>query len=429
MTRRNANSTEASILERVGLNDPAVQNAPDDFDGDDDDQQGDDDDGSQTQQNEADDDSSQEPQSRRGRQQDEVEDDGFQTVSFRARARKNSDDQSTQGTGQRGKQQQQAPVIDPKTGKPVKGQQQQQQPQQLPQQFADPLEHRGRYKTDQKGNILNEQGAIIARAGNERRLFEKARALDSRLQVASREVETHRSQVEKLTHQLADTKLLNGQPAAMGLSMEEAYTGLRLVQMYKGDPGQFFKYVVDQMTKAGHDVAKFGQAAGAAVNPSPEAVQALIRQTIASELGPLKQNTQQQQQDRAADDAAMKEALEFFDNFPDAQIHEDVLARLIESDPRLSPEAAYWKLKSICAEQDFDFSQPLRPQFEARSAQGSQQQQRQQQQPRTQQRRPMPNGRGADGAVRERKESLAAPDENWDVIIRQSMQENGFGQR
>lgn len=325
-----------------------------------------------------------------------------------------SDDQrNAQRDGKQSKGTKETAVIDPKTGKPVQQQQQ--------AQFADPLAHKGNWRVDAKGNVVNREGHIVAKAGNERRLFEKGRALEKRLEVAARETDGMRGALKKLTDAAADAKVLEGQPRALGLSAEESYMGLRLVSMYKKDAGEFFRYVVAQMTKAGHDVSKLTGSGGAVVSPDPAAIQELIKREISTALGPITQTRQRAEEEARVNDDVMRQTQEFFDRNPDADIHEEVLARMLAQDENLSLDAAYWKLKAFAADNGFNFDEPLQAQVDAaRNANGNGQQRRQQQRGK-----PMPAGRGSTASVT-RNEPKFSHDSSWDDIIKTTMRENGI---
>jgi hypothetical protein len=336
-------------------------------------------------------------------------------VNVRKGDSQGSDDQrDASRDGKHSKGAKEAPVLDPKTGKPI---------QQQQAQFADPITHKGNWRVDAKGNVINREGHIVAKAGNERRLFEKGRALEGRLQVAQRETQGMQAALKKLTDAAADAKVLEGQPRALGLSAEESYMGLRLVSMYKKDAGEFFRYVVAQMTKAGHDVSKLTGNGGAVVSPDPAAIQDLIRREISTALGPITQTRQRADEDARTNDEVMQQTQAFFNNHVDAEIHEEVLARMLAADDNLSLDAAYWKLKAFAADNGFNFDEPLQAQVDAaRNANGNGQPRGQQQQGR----RPMPAGRG--GAVPvTRNEPKFSHDSSWDDIIRTTMRENKVG--
>lgn len=348
-------------------------------------------------------------------QEDGQEDDGFTTVNLRQDTGKGgTDKRDASGDSKHAKGTQKDAVIDPKTGKPVKQEQQ--------QQLADPLAHKGNWRVDNKGNVINREGQILARAGNERRLFEKGRKLEERLQVAGREVEGLRAQMKKLTDAAADAKVLEGVPKSLGLTPEESYMGMRLVNMYKKDAGEFFRYVVAQMTKAGHDVSKLTGNGGAAIAPDPAAIQELIRREISGALGPITQTRQRAEEEARVNDDALRQSQEFFERHSDAEIHEEVLARMLMQDENLSLDAAYWKLKAFAADNGFDFNEPLQEQVDARRSANGNGKQRQQQQQRG---KPMPAGRGSAVPVT-RNEPKFSHDSSWDEIIQATMKENGI---
>lgn len=346
--------------------------------------------------------------------------DGTQSVRSNDRD-SNSSEPASQGGGQNGQRQTQQgnkapakPVIDPKTGKPVT--QQQQQPK-----YADPTQPQGQLRTDSKGNLINAKGEIVARSGQERRLFDKARGLEHTVSLRDRELTAHKTQIEKLTRELADAKVLNGQPAAMGLTNPEAYIGLQLVQKYKSDPAEFIKFVVAKMTEAGHDVDKLMGGKGTFA-PSAQTLVEVVRHEIAGALQP---RTQQPTQEQIAEADAEEEYERFMSVHPDAHIHEDALSRLLQADESLSLETAYYKLQNWAIKNAFDWNLPLGPQIEAKAKGGKQQQNGNGNgNGNNGQRRPMPNGRAANAGTVQPQQQQFSHASSWDEIINSSIAEN-----
>jgi hypothetical protein len=299
-------------------------------------------------------------------------------------------------------------------------QQQQQAPQQ---QFADPNKPVGQLGVDKRGNLINQQGQIVARAGSERRLFEKAQRFETQLNAQRKLNEKTTNDLQRAVTEIKGMREVIGLGESMRMTTQEAMLGLRMVDMYKKDPGEFFKYVLTQVTAAGHDVAKLLPEAGAAA-VSAEGIQRLIQRELQQALGPVKDTRAEQQRQQQVNADVEKEYNEFIDRFPDAVTHEETIARLIQAEPNLSLDAAYYRLQAFAAKNGLDFSLPLKAQIEARGRSGTQNNvPRQQQQPQRQQ-RPMPGGRGAAPVVNNQPKFGA--DASFDDIIKSSLREHGI---
>ncbi len=127
----------------------------------------------------------------------------------------------------------------------------------------------------------------------------------------------------------------------------------------------------------------------------------------------------EQKQETSVDD----EVNQFFAKYPDAQLHETVLANIITSFPTLSLEQAYHQLKTQVNENGYDWSKPLGPQAALRQAANKQQTQ---EKPKADD-PPLINGRASSPAIVEREPvDTFGSSETYDDIIRGAMRETGF---
>lgn len=295
-----------------------------------------------------------------------------------------------------------------------------QQPQQ--EQFADPNKPTGQLGVDRKGNLVNQQGQIVARAGSERRLFEKSARLETQLTATKKLNEKATQDLQRAVQEVQGMRQVYGLGESLRMTTQEAMLGLRMVDMYKKDPSEFFKYVLTQVTAAGHDVSKLLPEAGAAA-VSPEGIQKLIQRELQQALGPVRETREADARQQKIDADIEIEYNQFVERFPDAPIHEDVIARLIQDDTNLTLDAAYYRLQAFAYKNGLDFSLPLKPQIEARSKSGNTQRNAPPPQQRTQQ-RPMPGARGAAPVVNNQPRFSA--DSSFDDIINSSLREHGI---
>lgn len=296
---------------------------------------------------------------------------------------------------------------------------QQQQPAQ-PQQLADPNKPQ-QVRVDKNGNLVNAQGQIVARAGSERRLYEKSARLETQLKQEKTARQNDRELLQRAATEIKGMREVYGMANDLRMSTREAMMGLTLVDKFKKDPVDFFKYVLTQMAAIGQDVSKLAPELGAAA-VSPDGIKQLIQQELRGALGPVRETREQDTREQRAIQDAEVEYTAFVERFPDVTTHEDVIARLIQDDEHLSLDAAYYKLKSFAAEQRLDFSRPLKPQIEARQRSGNTQN-NSARNVRTQQ-RPMPNGR-ANAPVVSSQPRFSA-DSSYEDIIMSSLRENGI---
>lgn len=303
--------------------------------------------------------------------------------------------QGTERTGTQGREGGQAQ----QTGQP--GQQQGQTPdpsQQLTSQY--------RLGSDAQGNLVDGQGNIVARAGKERRLWERVQRYEHF------EVPELRKQVEQLTQQQAQTQVLNNVPQQLGLSNEDVLQGMRLIASYKKDPVATINYILTEARAAGHNIQ--GQDQG-------RIDLAAVSRLLDERLKPITEDRAAHQRQQEVQAQAEREYNDFITRFPDAVPHEDVIARLLQRDTRLSPEAAYYQLRLFAQQNGLNWNQPLQPQVLALQSgnDGAQQQQTM---------LPMSGGRGGNAPVQDRQQAARLADVDADTadIVKEAMREAGL---
>lgn len=192
-------------------------------------------------------------------------------------------------------------------------------------------------------DLVDEKGAVIATGGRERRFYETA----------------HREKVraDKLDNQLryAQTRLgalesANSIGTQLGLSPQELMTGAHLMASLKADPVAAAKYILTQVQAAGHNIEGIG---------SGGVDMKALRSMLSEALHPFTQERENKAFEAQARHEATEVYTDFIGRYPDARVHESIIARLLEQDDKLSPEAAYYKLRSFYSERGLDFTKPL----------------------------------------------------------------------
>jgi hypothetical protein len=251
-------------------------------------------------------------------------------------------------------------------------------------------------------DLVDKEGNVVARGGKERRFYEQ-------LQVQKQQNSTLSQQVNQMQGQLEAINGAGTLGTQYDLSPEEVTTGAQLIKSFKDDPVNTVKYLLTQAQAAGHNIEDIG-AGGADMSA--------IKQMITEAISPLAA----EQQERVATEQNRQEAVEvyngFMSKFPDANVHEDSLARLLESDQSLTPEAAYFKLKSFYLEKNLDWNTPLETL--------AQQEQQQQQAPEVNAQQTLPSGGNIPGQNVTDTADIADVGTSYDDIVRQSMRDAGI---
>ena len=193
-------------------------------------------------------------------------------------------------------------------------------------------------------DLVDAQGNVIASGGKERRFYETAQREKQRAEGLTRDVETLKSQLEAINN--AGTI-----GTQYDLSPEEVTTGAQIIAAYKNNPVETIEYMLTQAQASGHNIDAIGQNGSMNLNA--------VKQMLDSALQPLVA----EQNERVEAEAANSRAQEIYNNFtsqyPDSAVHESSLARLLEQEPSLSPEAAYFKLRSYYMERNLDWTKSL----------------------------------------------------------------------
>ena len=192
-------------------------------------------------------------------------------------------------------------------------------------------------------DLVDAQGNVIAAGGKERRFYEQA-------QRAKHEAQQANSKIQQLEGQLKAINDAGNAGSQYNLSPEEVTTGVQLMAAFKENPVETVKYMLTQAQSLGHNIDNI-------TNSSTD--MASIKKMITEAVDPVVQDRQQRIEGEQSRKNAEEVYKNFMTKFPDAGPHEHSLARLLESDSSLSPEAAYFKLKNFYLEKNLDFSKPL----------------------------------------------------------------------
>lgn len=273
-----------------------------------------------------------------------------------------------------------------------------------------------KFTADKRGNIVDEQGRIVARAGMERRLHDTAqKARQENLQLRT-ELDRYRQIAER-------NQALDGLPARYGLSNEDVAQTLGMMAEFKTNPVGVVQRLIAETIKNGHDLSDIvGEEAKGFIQTTA------IQRMLEERLGPLERQEQQQRQQQQVSQEIERSFNNFTTKYPNATLHEGALVKIMQQSaepgehPSVSAERAYLILENWCARNGFDVNYPLKPQVEERMAQHQNRQQgargEDTQQPRRP--RPMPQGRTQEREVTDQHE-VADATATWDEIVRAAM--------
>lgn len=262
-------------------------------------------------------------------------------------------------------------------------------------------------------------GTVI-RGGPERRLYEKSQKLENEKHQLNNQLQQVNQQLQEAQGQVKAYEQAFSGAKELGVSPQEANIGHRLIASYKNDPVGTVNYLLTELKAAGYDTSQIG---GSTVDTNA------IQRSIERQLQPITSKYREEQQRTEQDQQVDQEVNRFFNRFPDATPHENEIAQIVEHNPNMSLDAAYYALREYFARNQLDWSKPLQQNVQGAQNQGGQQPQgQQQQQPVSQS---IPQGRGssqASSSVHTQYDpSQANPEsQDWDDIIRGAMRSAGI---
>jgi hypothetical protein len=258
------------------------------------------------------------------------------------------------------------------------------------------------------GDLVDRDGHVIARAGAERRHYEAASRFRN-------EATNYKSQLDKVQTELNAFREAAQMPTQLGLSPDESATGLQLMASWKSNPVGVLQYLVEQAKAAGHNVDTLG---------GPATDVGAIKQMIAQELAPFRQQSQAVQQTQQIETAAQQQVDALVGEYGEqALTNSPALAKLIDASAAqgrpLTVEQAYLRFSAWCYQQGFDPHHPIDPQIQAKTAP-----------PATQQRTPpRPNGRAVaapNGVIPMDTQVGITGSETTRDLVRVAMRDAGF---
>lgn len=266
----------------------------------------------------------------------------------------------------------------------------------------------GKNFVDKAGNIIDPRTKqIIAKAGQERRLYERSQRLGTILEDTQRRLAKYEQEEQTAT-------TLMGSIRQHGLVMDDVAEAINIAIQYKQNPVLAAKTVLERVLALGHNVTDIlGADAGNAIEM--RGVSRMIEERLAPIIQPLQEQRVKNEREQKAEVAFQQ----WVNDNEYADIHLEAIDTLIGQNADLTPQKAYNALLTFAVKHGLDFSQPLGPQLAARqSAQTTSQQERRVQ-------KPFPvNGSGGSNPRPLTDKDYANSDDSWADIVRSGMSVN-----
>ena len=222
-----------------------------------------------------------------------------------------------------------------------------------------------------RGELLDKNGQVVATTRREKQLAYNLNRAQYAANQASRQL---RQMQQHMQHYQAIDNVMKQN----NLSPQMVQEALQLRAMAEKDPITAVRDVVARVLATG---VTMEQLFGTDAVPNIDA--RIITNELDRRLGPVEQKARAEQQAQQLNERAQEQMERFIADHPHAETHGVEISGLVQNHG-LSPERAYFELRSWVERRGFDFTSPLRPQIEAamqrqqRGGGGQQPQRRQQ---------------------------------------------------
>ena len=207
-------------------------------------------------------------------------------------------------------------------------------------------------KKGPRGELLDKNGNIIATTRREKQLAYNLNRAQYAANQANRDARRMQQALQGFQHIDQVMKQNN-------LSPQMVQEAVQLRAMAERDPIMAVRDIVARVLATGVTMEQlFGNDAVPSINAR------VITNELDRRLGPLEQQTKQHQQQQRINDQAVELMENFVQSHPYAETHGNEISSLV-AQHGLSPERAYFELRSWVERRGFDFSSPLKPQIEA----------------------------------------------------------------
>lgn len=206
-------------------------------------------------------------------------------------------------------------------------------------------------KKGPKGELLGKDGQVVAATRREKQLAYNLNRAQYAANQASRQLrnmQQHMSQFAAIDTMMKQTNM----------SPQMAHEALQLRALAEKDPILAVRDIVARVLSTGVTMEQlFGNDAVPSINAR------VITNELDRRLGPLEKQTQAVQRQQQIAETAQVQMEHFVQQHPHAETHGVEISNLV-SQHGLTPERAYFELRSWVERRGFDFTSPLRPQIE-----------------------------------------------------------------
>lgn len=265
-----------------------------------------------------------------------------------------------------------------------------------------------RLPANNNGDLIDPNtGAVVARAGNERRFFEAARTAQQNVLRITNEFERVQSELEAFREAAAA-------PRELGLSPTEATNAMQWFAHWKKNPVEAATSVLTELRAMGYEVEGLGGAVDMGA----------IRKMVQEAVSPFQQDREAVQREQEIAQQVDTELNTLYTAMPWARGQQQEIMALLDADQTLTLREAALHLQAYALQHGYDLQKPLRPQVLAAQNNGGGRQQQAPQRPNAA-RMPAPSTTG-DVPLTQRRVTSAGHERSNRDIVKEAMREAGL---
>lgn len=220
---------------------------------------------------------------------------------------------------------------------------------------------------DAEGNLYQQNGQLVARAGGERGRFERSLNLQNTFT-------NMQSYIKQLEDKLQQTSATQTDIKSMQTTLAKAYdvdeqmvpTLMQFGQMAKTNPQGAFEAVVAEFVSKGYPVGEWLGNQAFANQTQLQAMQRLMDER----LRPLTEEQRQRQEQMQMQQQVQEQVSRFYATHAYADLHSDLIAQVMQRN-NVSAEIAYRDLQLAAQRAGLDFSRDLRQQYSEKQQQAA----------------------------------------------------------
>lgn len=202
--------------------------------------------------------------------------------------------------------------------------------------------------TDNTNDIKFTDGSVIS-GGIARRHFARARRAEEQFNSMQEQFNNTQQQLQQAQQQVQAYEQANQVQKDLGINPNDAINAFKVLDAYKKNPVQAINYLIQAAKAQGKDLSQLGVGVDTAA----------IRGMIDEAVKPFRDRTQQEQEYKQRLETAQKEADQFLNANPGANVHVDTISKILKDHPGTTLNEAWLRVQNYYYKNGLPLDTPL----------------------------------------------------------------------